>query len=398
MGLTFVSAQTPVPDTLVLMNARLIDGTGAPPQNQATIIIRNGRFTQVGTSVTSSRIPAETRQIDLKGKTVVPGLIDAHFHMNYPNTRQQPFILNEAICAYRATYWLGKMLDGGITTVMDAGAYHDVSIMAKQAYRDGFLRGSRPIVVGERINATGGHGVSRFDMAYEADGPDEFRKAVRVQIKAGADIIKILPPYSQEEFAAAIEEAHRQHKFVAVHSGYQNQPQYIRWAAEMGADCIEHAYQLPNDVIEMMGSKGIYSVPTMTVMMKLHQGNSYVPPTQQRRDHPYEIIFKKLKDAGVKMAVGTDAIYEIMDQLPDLYFEEVERFVKNGYTPMQAIEAATRIGAEVCDAGNRLGTIERGKLADLLVLDADPLADIQNLRKISMIIQEGKIIKDLNTK
>ena len=380
------------PDTLAITQARLIDGTGAEPLEDAVLVIANGRFIAVGPAERMN-IPDGARIIDVKGKTVVPGLIDAHFHMNYPNTRVKPFVLNEAICAFRATYWLNRQLMGGITTVMDAGAYHNVGVMAKKAYQDGFLLGSRPIVVGERINATGGHGVSRFDMAYETDGADEFRKAVRIQIKSGADIIKILPPYTQEELASAINEAHRQKKFVAVHSGYQGEDQYIRWAADMGADCIEHAYGLPDDVIEMMGTKGIYCVPTMTVMMKLHQGQNYVPLEEQRRDHPYEVIFKKLKRAGVRMAVGTDTIYEYMNQLPELYFEEVERFVKNGYTEMEAIEAATRIGAAVCDAADRLGTIERGKLADLLVLEADPLEDIRNLRRIEMIIQEGKIIK-----
>lgn len=123
--------------------------------------------------------------------------------MCYPDTRG-PFVPNEAICSFRAAYHLRRHLMGGITTVVDAGAYRNVSVMAKKAFREGHLVGSRPIVVGERINATGGHGVSRFDMAHEADGADGFRKAVRLQIKSGADLIKILPPYSREEVSAAI--------------------------------------------------------------------------------------------------------------------------------------------------------------------------------------------------
>ena len=138
----------------------------------------------------------------------------------------------------------------------------------------------------------------------------------------------------------------------------------------------------------MMGEKKIYSVPTMTVMIK-NQGR--VPPPDEV--HPYERIFLKLKEAGVKMAVGTDAIYEVKKDDPGNYFEEIERFVKLGYTPQQAIIAATRIGAAVCDASNRLGTIEKGKLADLLVIDGDPLKDIRDLRKVAVIVQEGKWIK-----
>ncbi len=373
---------------IVIRHARLVDGTDAPPLEDAAVIIVGQRFTYAGPD-RDAVIPPNADVLDAKGRTVVPGLIDAHFHMSYPDSRDQPFLLNESISSFRASWFLHRHLMGGITTVMDGGAYKNVGAMAKRAFRDGFLVGSRPIVVVERINASGGHGTSRFPMAYEADGPDEFRKAVRVQVRAGADLIKILPPYSRDELAAAIDEAHRLRKIVAVHSGYLgDQVDYVRWAVEEGANVIEHAYALPDDVIKMMGEKKIFSVPTMTVMIK-NQGR--IPPPEEI--HPYERIFLKLKEAGVKMAVGTDAIYEVKKEDPGNYFEEVERFVKLGYTPQQAIIAATRIGAAVCDASNRLGTIEKGKLADLLVIDGDPLKDIRDLRKVAVIVQEGKWIK-----
>lgn len=374
---------------LAVVHARLVDGTGAPPVENATVLIEDGRITAVGRAV-DVEIPGGVAILDAKGRTVVPGLIDAHYHMNYPNTREQPFLLDESLCSFRASYHLRRHLLGGITTVLDAGAYRNVGFMAKKAFQEGLLFGSRPVVVGERINATGGHGVSRFDMAYEADGPYEFRKAVRLQIKSGADLIKILPPYTREELEAAIDEAHSLKKTVAVHSGYLGRHDLVRWAVELDADVIEHAYALPDDVIEMMGAKGIYSVPTMTIMMKLHaQRGKSIP---EDRPHEYEVLFQKMKAAGVEMAVGTDAIYEFMNENPGLYFEEVERFVKNGYTPHDAIVAATRIGAEVCGAGDRLGTIEKGKLADLLVIEGDPLEDIRDLRKVAVIVQEGRIV------
>jgi imidazolonepropionase-like amidohydrolase len=389
MGLcTVISAQQ---NFLVIMGGSLIDGTGKPPVEDAVILIQGGKFQAVGKKG-EVKIPEGARIIDVRGKTVVPGLIDAHFHMCYPNTREQPFVLDESIASFRAAYHLRRHLMGGITTILDAGAYKNVSVMAKRAFSEGLLLGSRPIIVAERINATGGHGVSRFPMAYEADGPDEFRKAVRLQIKKGADVIKILPPYTKEEIAAAIDEAHMLKKTVAVHSGYLGNYDYIRWAVELGSDIIMHAYALTDDIILDMGKKGIYGVPTMTIMMKLHATRGIHIP--EDRPHEYEIIFQKMKAAGVKMVVGTDAIYEFMNENPGLYFEEVERFVKNGYTPHEAIIAATRIGAEVLAAADLLGTIEKGKIADMLVLDGDPLADIRNLRHVSVIIQGGKVIKD----
>lgn len=377
-------------ERLVLTNARLIDGTGAGAKENVTIIINGSRFERIIEGKTD--LKGYENVIDLKGKTILPGLIDAHFHMNYPDFSDKPPLLNEAICAYRSVPFLNNHLMGGITTIFDAGGYRNTTIMAKKAFNEGYLIGSRPVVCGERINGTGGHGVSRFDMAIEADGADEFRKAVREQLYAGADIVKILPPYSREELVAAIEETHLHQKRVAVHSGiYNRQYQFIRWAAELDADVIMHAYALPDDVIAEMGRKGIYCVPTMTIMMKNQLRDRFVPDNQEL--HEYETIFRKLKDAGVKMAIGTDALYEFMKENPGLYFLEVERFVKNGYTPMEAIEAATRIGAETLGIGRTLGTVEQGKTADLIVVENDPLTDIRNLRDVIMVVQNGIIMK-----
>lgn len=381
------------PQTIALTNARLIDGTGGEVMENVSIIIKGGRFESIIKGGINSRDYPNV--INLDGKTVIPGLIDAHYHMNYPDFSNQPPLLNEAICAYRSVPYLYKHLMGGITTIFDAGGYHNVTIMAKKAFRDGYLVGSRPVVCGERINGTGGHGVSRFDMAFEADGPDEFRKAVRQQLYAGADIVKILPPYSKEELQAAIEETHLHQKKVAVHSGiYNKQYQFIRWAVELEADIIMHAYALPDDVIKEMGEKKIYCVPTMTIMMKNQLRNRFVPDNEEL--HEYEVIFRKLRDAGVKMAIGTDALYEFMKENPGLYFLEVERFVKNGCSEMEAIEAATRIGAEALDIDDKLGTVEEGKTADLIVVDGDPLSDISDLRKVVMVIQDGNIVRDIN--
>lgn len=379
------------PGKLVLTNVRLIDGQGGEVKENISIVIIGSRFDEI----ISGSIKNEDFEnvIDMEGKTVIPGLIDAHYHMNYPDFSNKPPLLNEAICAYRSVPYLYEHLKGGITTIFDAGGYHNVTIMAKKAFREGYLTGSRPIVCGERINGTGGHGVSRFDMAYEADGPDEFRKAVREQLYAGADIIKILPPYSRDELKAAIEETHLHQKKVAVHSGiYNKQYQFIRWAVELGADIIMHAYALPDEVILEMGKRGIFCVPTMTIMMKNQLRDRFI--TDNEKLHEYEVIFSKLRDAGVKMAIGTDALYEFMRENPGLYFLEVERFVKNGYSEMEAIEAATSIGAQALGISESLGTIEKGKIADLIVVEGDPLSDIRNLRNVVMVIQNGKIVSD----
>lgn len=380
---------------LAITRARLIDGTGALPLENAVIIIKDGKFAEVGFHG-KVEIPKEAEVINVKEKTVIPGLIDAHVHITYPPNKEETYLVNDSICSFRAAHFLNRHLMGGITTVRDVAGYHNASIMAKKAFQEEIIIGSRPIVVGQGITCTGGHGTERWNLALEADGPSGFRRAVRAQLKAGADLIKILPPYSQEEVKAAIEETHAHEKFITVHSGiFKKQYDFVRWAVEAGADCIEHAYAIPDDVIQMMADKGIYNVPTLSILAKLADEYSDKPGWEWKvkKYRESEIILQKMKKAGVKMAVGTDAIFQYMNEYPGMYFEEIERFVKLGFTPMEAIAAATKIGSEVCDAADRLGTIEKGKLADLLVIDNDPLENIENLRKVHLIIQNGKVIK-----
>ncbi len=383
------------PKSLVITRARLIDGTGAPPLEDAVIVITGDKFTAVGPPGKVA-IPRDAEVIDVKGKTVVPGLIDAHVHITYPPKEEEFFLVNDSISTFRTVHFLHRHLMGGITTVRDVSAYHNVSIMAKKAFRERLLVGSRPIVVGQGITCTGGHGAERWALAMEVDGPAEFRRAVREQLKAGADLIKVLPPYSREEIKAAVEETHAHERFITVHSGvFKKQYDFVRWAVEAGADCIEHAYAIPDDVIQIMADKRIYNVPTLSILLKLADEYSQKPGWEWKvkKYRQSEEIFRKMKKAGVKMGVGTDAILQYMVEYPGMYFEEIELFVKNGYTPMEAIVAATKVSAEVCHASDRLGTIEKGKLADLLVIDGDPVIDIRALRNVQLIIQNGEVIK-----
>ena len=385
------------PKSIVITQARLIDGTGAPSLEDAVIVITNGKFSAVGPQGKVT-IPKEAEVIDVKGKTVIPGLIDTHVHFTYPHSKMECLLDNDSIASFRASHFLHRHLMVGITTVRDLCSRHNVGIMAKKAFREGLFIGSRPIVVGMGITSTGGHGMEHGSgRVMEVDGPAEFRRAVRQQLKAGADLIKVLPSYSREEIKAAIEETHAHERFVTVHSGmFKEQYDFVRWALEAGADCIEHAYAIPDDVIKMMAKKEIYCVPTVSILLKIADNYLKKNPGKEHKVKKFidsVEIFRKMKKAGVKMGIGTDAILENMVEYPGIYFEEIERFVENGYTPMEAIVAATKINAEICDASERLGTIEKGKLADLLVIEGDPLKDIKIIRNVQIIIQEGKVIE-----
>jgi imidazolonepropionase-like amidohydrolase len=391
-------AREKTPPILVLTGARLIDGRGGAPLDGATIVITGDRFTAVGPAARTA-VPPDATVLDVKGKTVIPGLIDAHIHLTWAARPEDFLVLNQALAAFRAADLLARCLSAGITTVRDCASYENVGLMARQAFNAGALAGSRPVVCGQGITSTGGHGTEGYarGLVMEVDGPAGFRAGVRTQLAAGADFVKILCPFSRDEIFAAVEEAHLHEKFVTVHpSLFRAQFDFLRWTVEAGADCFEHAYAVPDDVIPKIAEKKMSCVPTLAILKILGEQYKKRGPEWDWKVRKYfecEEIFRKLRKAGVKMAVGTDATYENMAEYPGLFFKEAEEFVALGASPMETIVAATKIGAEVSDAAALLGTIEAGKLADLLVLQKDPLADIRNLRTAEVIVQGGRIVK-----
>ena len=282
------------PKSLVITNARLIDGTGAPPVSNAVIVISGGEFTTVG-EAGKVPVPEDAEVIDVSGKTVIPGLIDAHMHMtSFAPSKYDTELTNDSIMSYRAAFRLNQLLLAGITTVRDLNSPSNVSIMAKKGFAEGLFIGSRPIVVGRGITSTRGHGSGS---GLIADGEAEWRKGVRDQLGQGADLIKLFPSYSREEIKAGIEETHNHEKKATVHSGmFKKQYDFIRWAVEDGADCIEHAYALPDDVIKMMAEKNIYCVPTVSVLLLIAEKWRMEHPDEPPRKKHLESkeIFKKL--------------------------------------------------------------------------------------------------------
>ncbi|HHY76718.1 MAG TPA: amidohydrolase family protein, partial [Firmicutes bacterium] len=254
----------------------LIDGRGGPPVRNAAILVESGRFAEVLGPEDSAEFVARVKEgrpdirvIDLGDYTVLPGLIDMHVHVDYwyshPNRAEYEDETGDAMAACLAARNIRSTLEKGITTLRDVGS--GVGLKMRRAVELGYVQGSRILTAGKGICMTGGHGSDGYKSCREADGPEEVRKAVREQIKAGADLIKILtshrsehPEYRQEELDAGVDEAHRRGYRVACHAAIMPS---CKMAVLAGVDTIEHGTHLTDEVREMMAERGVYLIPTM---------------------------------------------------------------------------------------------------------------------------------------
>ena len=386
--------------SLRLKGGLLVDGTGASPARDATVVIEGDTIVAAGSDQGASQDSASARVIDARGKTILPGLIEAHIHMGWAHTSgmwaelvSQGVTMHVSRAIRNGLYALSQ----GITTVREAGSKQGMSIDLRTAIESGIIAGPRIVACGLPIAITGGHG---YHYAREADGPDEVRKAAREQLKAGADFIKLMgnggftlahgddvttEQLTRAEMAAAVEEAHKAGRRVAVHASGTA----VGNAIASGVDSVEHAYFLdPGDAREM-AERGMFLVPTLLSLHTLAHysakwGRSEAPGRNAARIlKQHERSFQVALEAGVRVATGTDWVLDVAG--------EVEIMVQYGLTPMQAIMAATATAAEVVGLGARAGTIVPGKLADLIVVDGNPLNSIGELRRVELVIKNGVV-------
>ncbi|MHB0885206.1 MAG: metal-dependent hydrolase family protein [Bacillota bacterium] len=405
----------------VIKNARLIDGTGREPVAKATVVIDGERITAAGPSV-AVRGPEGERveTIDAGGRTLLPGLIDSHIHITGTGDpdvlkairKTVPYVALESAVNAR------KTLEAGFTTIRDAGGEWLVDISLRDAIRDGVVPGPRMLVSGTPLSITGGHGDHFFPPEIEfkgrsvVDSPDEARKAAREQLRAGADLIKLMAtggvmsekdlPTSRgmtiAEMEAAIEEAHNVGKKTLAHAQGANG---IKNAILAGIDSIEHGFYLTDEIIELMLERGVFLVPTLVAVHQiLVNGEKMGIPeygVRKAREHAeaHKDSFRKALGAGVKIAMGTDAATPFNFHGHNAL--ELQLMVEAGMTPAQALQAATRMGAELLGLVDKVGTVEAGKLADLILVDGDPLSDIkilQDKERIVLVIKGGETAAD----
>ena len=394
----------------VLTGATLIDGKGGAPLQNAAVYIKGERIAWVGSA---ADLPAEARdaeRIDAAGKWLLPGLIDAHIHICY-NGSDSVFTLLEKHrddLVLEAVEICERTLSQGVTTIRDVGGEQYIEMSLRNAINRGFIRGPRMKLSGRVISMTGGH--AHF-IAREADGPHEMRKAAREQIKAGADLVKLMATggsatpgqdihasqLTVEEIAAVTEVAHMMGRPVAAHCHGTGG---IRNCMLGGVDTIEHGTYLDEDTADMMVANGAALVLTVGV------GNpdleSYpLSPVQQadaeRRKPMIEQGVQQIRKTialarskGVFLGCGTDAGGNPLAPHQFAMARELELLVENDLTALEAISIGTRNNAEILRWADEIGTVEAGKYADLLLLNADPLVDIRNLRDIAAVYKGGE--------
>ena len=405
----------PVPDgfneptgSLVIRNARLFDGTGAAPR-PAAILVKGSHIAKIAATEAELMAPADAQVIDAAGKTVMPGLIDLHTHLTYVEQFGLPAATSDesqAGAALRGQERLRYYVESGITSVRDVASHGVAPFLLKQWVASGRIPGSRVFAAGSLITGVGGHGTEGEAIrtapgypdgaVYEASGPDGFRNAVRVQFKRGADLIKLGSHFDREEVQAAVDEAHALGLRVTVDS----ETIYTQMAIDAGTDCVEHPLPRTDEVVKLMARKGICAVITLVPYQYINAGGGYHFSTSRRftsTDDVHLAMAKKLDAAGVRIGIGTDLVVGWYRFLPEPYLQELRNYQLLGKTPTQALVAATRTNAEILGMADRLGTLEAGKLADLIIVDGRPDTNLEDLRHVEQVVVNGRwVVRDGN--
>jgi len=408
------AAAAPAPPVIAVRAARLIDGSGSAPIENAVVVIDGERIRAVGRDLA---IPEGARVIDLGGATLLPGLIDCHTHVTSGDPGdyyEGLFRKSHVDYAVTAHVFARRTLDAGFTTVREVGSYELIDVALRNAINAGEVVGPRMQVATLMIGATGGHvdltGFSPYlhfdEMSGIADGVDAVRKAVRERVKWGADLIKVAatagvlseeesvgaPQYTQAELDAIVDEAAQWEKRVAAHA---HGAEGIKRAVRAGVASIEHGSLLDDEGIRLMKQRG-------TVLVADVYNDDYILSEFTRLGYPQKMIdkersigrlqrenFQKAVRAGVKVAFGSDAgVYP-----HGWNGKQFAHMVRWGLTPLQAITAATSSAAELMGWQDRVGRLAPGLYADLIAVNGDPLADVTELERVTFVMKGGAVIK-----
>ncbi|HQV59226.1 MAG: amidohydrolase family protein [Chitinophagaceae bacterium] len=396
----------------------LVDGVSEEPKKNMTIVVEKNKIITVQNGFTTAGTSDKT--IDLKTKTVTPGWIDMHVHMEFetnPNRYVEVFTSNPADYAFQSVKYAEVTLMAGFTTVRDLGG-SGVNISLRNAINKGIIKGPRVYTAGKSIATTGGHADPTNGYRKElmgdpgpaegvANGAEECRQAVRQRYKDGSDLIKITatggvlsvaksgknPQFFEDEIDAIVKTAKDYGFKVAVHAhGEEGMKRAIR----AGVNSIEHGTFMDDEAIELFKKHGTWYVPTITAGKAVGDSAKipgYYPPVVVPKaletGPQIQKTFAKAYKAGVKIAFGTDAgVYK-----HGMNWLEFGYMIEAGMTPMDAIRSATISAADLLGEKDKLGSIEAGKLADIVAVDGDPLKDAKSFGKVVFVMKDGMVYK-----
>jgi imidazolonepropionase-like amidohydrolase len=410
--------QAKAPPIIAVKAARLFDGKADALQANGVVLVQGTKILAVGTDLA---IPAGAEVVDLGDATLSPGFIDAHTHLTAESTddwKQQfvdGFRRETTEKAIESTVYARKVLEAGFTTVRDVGSSDMLDVGLRNAINRGLVPGPRMLVSVHALGSRGGHADEtglRHDAIKElgpaegiASGPDGFREAVRFQVKYGADVIKFCasggvlsladevdtPQLSLDEMKALVDEAHRLRKKVAAHCHGDHAAQE---AIAAGVDSIEHGSFLTEQTLAMMKERGTYLVPTLLAADWLGGKLDKLPPEivvkAKAAIAARSTMFRTAVRLGVKIGFGTDSAVSPHG----INAREFALMTGLSMPPIAALKSATSVDAELLGIAGRTGTLEPGKLADLIAMPGDPTADIAATERVFFVMKDGKTIRN----
>jgi len=416
--LVSAQSQTQTPSADIAVQAgRLIDGVSTSARQNVTVLVGGGKVISVQDGF---QAPAGARVIDLRTSTVLPGFIDAHTHITGEGTGNavvRAATESPVDAAVRSTAYAKRTLEAGFTTIRNLGAEGGADVALKRAIEAGIVPGPRMWTARTTISITGGHGdqgglrpdlrVAPTWMDGIVDSADEARKAVRYQHKYGADLIKITATggvlsigdsgdaqqFTDEELKAIVEASHLLGMKVAAHA---HGKRGIESAIRAGVDSIEHGTYSDDETFRLLKQHGTYLVPTIlagkTVAEMATIPGHFHPSVQEKAARIGPLIqdmFKRAYAAGVKIAFGTDSgVSNHGDNA-----KEFQYMVEAGMPAMEAIQAATRGGADLIGASDRIGSLQAGRFADLVAVAGNPLTDVAELKRVTFVMKGGVVYK-----
>src|SRR5919198_402541 len=421
---SFATSALAADQTIVLRAARLFDGKSNTLVQNGVVIIKGDKIIDVGSNLPA---PEGAQVIDLGDATLSPGFMDAHTHItldftDFNKRRLEEVDLNVSEQAIIATAHARATVEAGFTTVRDlgsrfVGSREFVDVALRNAINKGWIVGPRMLVATKGIGATGGHfdptsGFRDFLFGREpdytdgiGDGPEEIRKAVRFEVKNGADVIKAAvsggvfsladevdtPQFTPAEMAALVDESHRLRKKVAVHCHGDTA---ARDAINAGVDSIEHGSFMKPDTLRLLKGKGTYLTPTlMAVEFIMGKIDTYPPAVQAKARAAASArsdMFRNAVKMGCKISFGTDAAVFPHGQNA----KEFKLMVDLGLPAIDALKTATGNSADLFGIAQKVGTLEKGKLADIIAMPGDPTTDITATERVFFVMKEGKIIRN----